>query len=66
MKGLVVFSCSGFDGRYCICNVTYDFESSKPSMEELNYITNRVKMQNGYESAAVINVIPLAYTKKED
>ena len=66
MKGLVVFSCSGFDGRYCICNVTYDFESSKPTMEELNYITNRVKMQNGYESAAVVNVIPLAYTKKED
>lgn len=66
MKGLVVFSCSGFDGRYCICNGTYDFNSSKPTMEELNYITNQIKMQDGYESAAVVNVIPLAYTKKED
>ena len=59
MKGLVVFSCSSPDGRYCICNGTYDFNSSTPTMEELNYITNQVKRQNGYESAAVINVIPL-------
>lgn len=59
MKGLVVFSCSAPDGRYCICNVTYDFESSKPSMKELHYITNQLKMRDGYESAAVINVIPL-------
>ena len=66
MKGLVVFSCSGFDNRYCICNGTYDFNSSKPSMEELNYITNQVKRQPGYESAAVINVIQLDCAEKED
>lgn len=59
MKGLVVLSCSAPDGHYCICNGTYDFNSSKPTMEELNYITNQVKRQDGYESAAVINVIPL-------
>ena len=59
MKGLIVFSCSSPDGRYCICNGTYDFNSSKPTMEELNYITNQIKMQDGYESAAVVNVIPL-------
>lgn len=45
MKGLVVFSYSTLDDCYGLGNVTCNFNSSEPSMKELNYVVNQIKRQ---------------------
>lgn len=65
MKGLVVFSYSTLDDCYGLGNVTCNFNSSEPSMKELNYVVNQIKRQGKYESVVVINVIPLSDVKED-